>query len=103
MIQKKKYDSNFSRQTKWEFLKYEILKFTIHYTKSLEKERKLKSFKLESELKKLEICLDDANNLGKYKSIKNELDAIYDHIAEGIRIRRKCDWYEHGEKSTIFF
>ena len=58
---------------------------------------------LESELKKLEISLDDANNLGKYNSIENELEAIYDHIAEGIRIRSKCDWYEHGEKSTIFF
>ena len=33
----------------------------------------------------------------------NELDEIYDHIAEGIRIRSKCDWYEHGEKSTKFF
>ena len=58
---------------------------------------------LESEFKKLEISLDDANNLGKYNSIKNELEAIYDYIAEGIRIRSKCDWYEHGEKSTIFF
>ena len=58
---------------------------------------------LESELKKLEISLDDANNLGKYNSIKNELDAIYDHIAEDIRIRSKCDWYEHGEKSNKKF
>ena len=32
-----------------------------------------------------------------------ELESIYDHIAEGIRIRSKCDWYEHGEKSTKFF
>ena len=56
---------------------------------------------LESEFKKLEISLDDANNLGKYNSIKNELEAIYDYIAEGIRIRSKCDWYEHGE--NFFF
>ena len=32
-----------------------------------------------------------------------ELESIYDHIAEGIRIRSKCDWYEHGEKPTKFF
>ena len=32
-----------------------------------------------------------------------ELESIYDHITEGIRIRSKCDWYEHGEKSTKFF
>ena len=36
-------------------------------------------------------------------SVKNELDKIYDHIAEGTRIRSKCDWYEHGKKSTKFF
>ena len=88
-------------QLKWEFLKYEIRKFTIHY-KGNAKERKQKISHVESELKNLEISLDDANNLGKYGSIKNESDAIYNHIAEGIRIRSKCNWYEHGEKSTIF-
>ena len=54
------------------------------------------------QLKKLEISLNNANNLGKYDSIKNELDAICSHIIEGIRIRRKYGWYEHKEKSTIF-
>ena len=28
---------------------------------------------------------------------------LYDHIAEGVRLRRKCDWYEQDEKSTKFF
>ena len=76
----RKNDCNFSRQLKWEFLKYEIRKFTIHYTKGLAKEGKQKNLNLESELKKLEISLDNANNLDKYDSIKNELEAIYDHI-----------------------
>ena len=98
-----KNDCDFSRQLKWEFLKYEIRKFAIHYTKGLAKERKQKNSNLASELKKLEISLDDANNLGKCNSIKNELNWIYDHIAEGIRIRSKCDWNEHCEKSTNFF
>ena len=99
-----KNDSNFSRQLKGEFLKYEISKFTIHYSKGLAKERKKKILNLERELKKLEISLDDPNKLGKYNTIKNALDAIYDHIAEGIRIRSKCNWYEHGKKSAkVFF
>ena len=62
-----------------------------------------KILNLECELKNLEISLDGANNLGKCNSIKNELEAIYDHIAEGIRIRSKCDWYEHGEKFFFEF
>ena len=45
----------------------------------------------------------DEDNWSKYDSVKNELDGIYDHIAKGIRIRSKCDWYEHGKKSTTFF
>ena len=45
----------------------------------------------------------DEDNLSKYNSVKNELDLIYDHIAEGMRIRSKCNWYEHGEKSKHFF
>ena len=50
----------------------------------------------------LEKCLDKDDNLSKYNAIKNELDAIYDHITEGIRIRSKCEWHEHSEKSTKF-
>ena len=48
-----KNDCHFSRQLKWEFLKHEIRKFTIHYTNSLAKERKQKNSNLESKLKKL--------------------------------------------------
>ena len=33
----------------------------------------------------------DEDNLSKYDSVKNELDEIYDHIAEGIQVRSKCD------------
>ena len=82
-------------------MKFTNLLFII--LKALQKKGNKNKLNLESELKKLEISLDDANNLGKYNSIKNELDAIYDHIAEGIRIRSKCEWYEKGKKSTNFF
>ena len=47
-----KNDFEFSWQLKWEFLKYEIRKFTIHYAKGLVKERKQKIPNLESKLKK---------------------------------------------------
>ena len=92
-----------NRQLKWELLKYEVRKFTINYTKYVAKEKRQLKTKLENQLKKLEGKLDE-DNLSKYNSVKNELDKIYDHIAEGIRIRSKCDWYEQSEKSTkVFF
>ena len=58
---------------------------------------------LENKLKELEGNLNTEDNIQSYNIYKKELDSIYDHIAEGIRIRSKCDWYEHGEKSSKFF
>ena len=47
--------------------------------------------------------MENSDNLRKYEILKNDLELIYDHIAEGVRLRSKCDWYEQGEKSTKFF
>ena len=68
----------------------------------LQKKKRQQRANLENQLKELEKNLDE-DNLSKYNSIKNELDVIYDHITEGMRIRSKCNWYEHGEKSKHFF
>ena len=67
------------------------------------KERKQKILSLESEFKKLEITLDDANTLGKYNCIKNELKAIYDHIAEGIRIEANATGMSTAKSQQNFF
>ena len=58
---------------------------------------------LEKQLKILKNSLDEDDKLNTYNSIKNELDAIYDHVTEDMRIRSKYDWYEHSKKSTKFF
>ena len=68
----------------------------------LQKKKPQLKTNLENQLKKLDRKLDE-DNLSKYDSMKNELNKIYNHIAEGTRIRSKCDWYEHGEKSAKFF
>ena len=74
--------------------------------KHVAKERRQQRTNLENQLKILGIQLkrlDEGDNLSKYNSIKNELDAIYQHITEVIGVRSKCNWYEHSEKSTKFF
>ena len=38
-----------------------------------------------------------------YKVCKQQLDAIFEEKAKGIKIRSKYNWYEHCEKSTKFF
>ena len=89
-----------NRQPKWELLKYEVRRFNIIYTKQIAKEKRQQRIKLENQLKILEKNLDENDNSSKYNNIKNELDAIYDHNIEGIRVRNKCNWYKHNEKST---
>ena len=96
-------ESLYNRQLKWELLKYEVQKIAINYTKQIAKEKRQQQRNLENQLKTLENCLDEDDNLSYHNEIKNELDAIYDHIKEGIRIRSKCDWYEHSKKPAKLF
>ena len=34
---------------------------------------------------------------------KSKLKEIYDKIAEGVKIRSKCFWYQYSEKAIILF
>ena len=61
----------------------------MNYTKKIAKEKRQQRTNLENQLIILEKCLDEDDNLRKYNAIKNELDAIYYYITEGIRIRSK--------------
>ena len=88
---------------KWEFLKYEIRKFTIEFSKTAAKIRKQHKIDLEHKLKNLENNLTSEENRKLYNHYKNELETIYDHITDSTQIRSKCEWYEHGEKSAKFF
>ena len=91
-------ESLYNRQLKWEFLKYEVPKLITNYKKPIAKEKRQQRLNLENQLKTLEKCLDKYDNLSKYNAVKNQLDAIYDHMTEGIPIRSKFKWYEHSEK-----
>ena len=95
--------SLYNCQLIWELLKYEVRKFTINYTKQIAKEKRLQRTNLENQLNILEKCLDKVDNQSKYNAIKNELDSIYGHITGVIRIRSKCEWYEHSQKPAKLF
>ena len=80
-----------------EFLKYEIQKFTIEFSKH---KAKLKREKLS----RFEIKLNFSNEAKEhYNAYSGEINEIYDEISPGIKIRSKCDWFEFGEKSNQFF
>ena len=58
---------------------------------------------LRKKLKKLESNLNSEAKFNEYTKRKKDLELIYERIAEGVRIRSKCQLYEEGEKSTKFF
>ena len=91
------------KHLRWEFLKYEIRKFTINFSKKLVKEENKDRNFLEKELKKLEKNLNNLQTNEYYLGCKQKLQNIYTKKVNGIRIRSKCNWYKNGEKSTKFF
>ena len=87
---------------KWECLKYEILKSTVSFSKKT-KSRREKKLHLEKKLKLLKGKLDCNDAKDEYNVCKGSLNVIYDQIANGIKIKSWCNWYELGEKSNKFF
>ena len=74
-------------QDQWEYLKYQIRKFSISFSKKIAKETKQKQLDLEKKIKFLEQNFSDQNNdMEEYNNHKNELDTIYNNIATGVKI-----------------
>ena len=91
-------------QVKWEYLKYQIRKFTIDYSKKHAKQLRLERTQLEDKLKHFEKTITlDLNENEECNECKSKLEDIYQIKVDGIRTRIKCSWYEHGEKSSKFF
>ena len=83
-------DNIIDKQLRWEFLKYEIRKFSIVFLKNLAKIKKIETSSLESKLKLLETT-EKFDSSSEYIECKNKLEQIYTEKTNGIRIRSKCD------------
>ena len=66
------------------------------------RERKQNRFNLQTIFNNLGYTLDTEENVQQCKSCKEELEGIYDHIVESIRVGSNCVWYKDGEKSNCF-
>ena len=81
------------KHLRWEFLKYEIRKFTMNFSKNLVKKKNKGRNFLEKELNRLEKNLTNFQTNQYYLECKQKLQNIYTKKANGIRIRSKCNWY----------
>ena len=89
-------------QVKWEYLKYNVRKYAIKFSKRLaENTNKILLTQKQniSILKNMKIML----TAQIIKSVSNNQMKSTEKKAKGIKIRSKCNQYEHGEKSTKFF
>ena len=71
-------------QARWEFLKFEIRKFYVAFSKKKVKEKRENLARLEGKLKELEQNLNCDENFEQYGIYKND---IYNDISNGIKIR----------------
>ena len=58
---------------------------------------------LETKIKILERNITDKDKFNEHKITKDELVNLYNNIATGVKIRRKWDWYQYGQKSIKYF
>ena len=86
-------------QVKWEYLIYNIRKYTINFFKKLAKSANKKIIDLETKLKHFEKHYENYVDNIDYKVFRQQPDVIYEEKAKGIKIRTKCNWYKLGEKS----
>ena len=78
-------------QVKWEYLKYNIGKYTIIFTKKLEKNKNEKIADLETKLKHFEKHYENQVDNIDYKVCIQQLDAIFDEKANGMYPTTKCN------------
>ena len=87
---------------KWEYIKHKIRLFSIDYSKKKTKQAKMHEKNLLKKFSELETNLTN-ENLEEYENIKAELQAIDTERTEGLILRSRVRWYEHGEKSSKYF
>ena len=79
-----------NKHHRWEFLKYEIRKFNINFSKKLVIEENKDRNLLEKELKKLEKNLNNIQTNEYYLGCKQKIQTTYTKKVNAIRIRSKC-------------
>ena len=80
----------------WEYLKYEIRKLSIHFSKNIARNKKTERKYLENKFKNLENSHSFVVN-PEYIETNEKRDKIFQEKTNGIRIRSKCNWYEQRE------
>ena len=91
------------KRTKWDWLKFKIKTSSINYSKQLSKDRQRREKELNSKYQDTLNKLQDnpcETTRSETEKLKNESEALYDEKVEGIIVRSRARWHEHGEKKN---
>ena len=88
----------------WDWLKYNIRAHAKQHSKRRAKEKNEKENRLEYAKAKQDFKADPNNaNSNILSAAKESLEAFYDEKLNGVLIRARARWHQHGEKSSKYF
>ena len=90
----------------WDWIKYNIRKHAIKYSKEKTKQRNDLEKIIQDEYKEATRRFEnDPNDLNKSRlnEVKEKLELFYEEKTNGIIVRARARWHEHGERSTKYF
>ena len=90
----------------WDWIKYNIRKHAIKYSKEKTKQRNDVEKIIQEEYKEATRRFEsDPNDLNKSRlnEVKEKLELFYEEKTNGIIVRARARWHEHGERSTKYF
>ncbi|KAJ8046854.1 hypothetical protein HOLleu_05676 [Holothuria leucospilota] len=90
----------------WDYIKYDIRKITIKFSKILAQNRRRRERNLNKFINSLERQLFvkwDLNKNSLLKEAQNEMLQLYNFKLKGIQIRSRARWVEDGEKNSKYF
>ena len=90
----------------WEWIKYNIRKQAMAYSKRQAFLKNMKEQKLQNDLNKAQFIFDNNpcfERKQKVETLQKEMEEIYNEKIKGMLIRSKIQWYEYGEKSSKYF
>ena len=92
-------------QVRWEFVKYEIRKFTMDYSKKRARDKRRLLVQNEDITKNYETKSRNEHMISDevYMKAKHDIELYHLEKVKGNILRSKCQVYEEGEKSTSLF
>ena len=93
-------------RSSWDWINFNIRTDSMIFSKRLSKIRHRREEELTCKYKESLAAFQDNpcdNTRTTMESCKNELESMYDKKVEGIIIRARARWHEHGEKNSKYF